>query len=266
MLRNHKSGDPAAAGLAALLGVEAHGAEYFIILGVIASRFHRLEEFVLKIVTDDSRNTILRSLPRLRAFLSLPAKPNGSWDQVKESLFPEAAMNVLSMLSPLLAEKAPLSVPTAAERADAIQKIDAALEALAEEHDALSAALHGSLSATRRMMEKFEFWGPESLTQQLQNIVGLYELTVRRDPDRRTSAAMLKVVAALSFLLSINVGADAALTALENNYTRATTILGYAGELLGGLSSGWPPIRVELPTTAVVPRLPSPERRTEEPT
>lgn len=213
--------------LAEVLGVEQNTAEYFMGIGAIAARFHRMEMLVEAILDEPHKTLLLETLKSLRGFIVAQSQVS-PWTSVRSQTFSSANMQTLLMASVFVKQHAPVGIPTPEERENAIALLDEALDGLRQHHGALSSSIYASLLTTKRMLERFDMYGVDSLSDELLRV---FALKVAAESDEHVGSAergsWQKAWSALMLVASMLVASDAGLTAIENQYTRTQSIIAY---------------------------------------
>lgn len=226
LLQKHKADGTTRDALAEVFGVEAESSEYFETMGHLASRFSRLSRLYEVTLDDPHRSLGLNTVRHLQTLLSAD-RQRQRWQDVKGQIFDEVRLSTLLMSSPLLRLRAPLTVPTAEERREAIEQIDTALKGLEGYNGAISTAFASSLRSIRRTLERFEIYGVDAFTDEFLKAFAVQVAAERESdvphPERqaRTSAWT-----ALAMVAGLMIGSDSLLTAIENHYVRSEKIIG----------------------------------------
>lgn len=221
MLKGVDSKDVTTRTLAKKFGVDVDSAEFFSTLAAISSRIHRLRSLVASLTDTPQpfRSAFDIACAQAASFLSSTSL-TGQWRGVRDAAFKDVALNTLMMAGHTVKKVAPLSVPTASERADIIKKIDEAIEEIQDGNDIFATLLFSSFLTLRVIIERLEFYGVDGLIDHLLNthvILRSAEASQSDSQKKRGFTRAWNVLATMYFLLTIP---DAGITAIENNYAR----------------------------------------------
>ncbi|WP_449396286.1 hypothetical protein [Devosia riboflavina] len=217
--------------LAELLGVQPNSSEYFMGIGAIAARFHRLQVLSDSALEEPYSSLLSGTLKALQTAFTAHSQIN-HWQPIRDQAFAPANMQTLLMASGVVRQHARISVPTPEERASAVLMIDEALEALEKHHGSLTDSIYMALQNTKRMLVRFDIYGVDSLADELLKAFAL-KTAAEAGPmgSNKERGAWVKAWAALMMVASTLMAADAGITAIENHYTRAQSVLAFfAGE------------------------------------
>lgn len=221
-----KANDKGQAALASILDVEANSSEYFMALGAIASRFHQLQELAEAELDEPYRSLLLSTLRSLQTSVSAQSQMN-HWLPVRDQIFSPANMQTLLMASGIIRQHVVISVPTAEERKNAIESIEEAMRALEQYHGSLSRSLLSALTSTKRILTRFDIYGTDALTEELLKAFSLKAASEKERGTAKEQDAWARAWGVLVMVASTLVVGDAALTAVENHYSRAQWVLSH---------------------------------------
>ena len=211
--------------LSECFAVTPNSSDYYELLGQLAGRFTRLRGIFESALDDPVKSLGIKALEHLQSFLSAQRQQQ-PWAQVKESVFDDANMNTLLMSSIRIGQVAPIIIPSEEERTGAIEKIDAALQALSPYHGSISTALYSSLASMKRILVRFDVYGVDAFTDEFLRAFAVQSAADREvnvpAPERRARSGAW---ATISMVAALMVGSDAALTAIENHYSRAEKVV-----------------------------------------
>ncbi|MBZ9743291.1 MULTISPECIES: hypothetical protein [unclassified Mesorhizobium] len=146
---------------------------------------------------------------------------------MRDTAFKDVALNTLMMAGHTVKKVAPLSVPSASERADLIKKLDDAIEAIKYGNDVFATLLVNSFLTLRVIIERLDFYGVDGLIDHLLNTHAILQNAEASQSDSKKKRGFAKawnVLATIYFLLTVP---DAGITAIENNYARFQVALHY---------------------------------------
>jgi hypothetical protein len=210
-------------------GVTPDETDFYAIVTALSARFDSLGELVniLPQYATPQKSVAINAITHLRGFLR-PHALNKIWDEVKSSAFKPDYLVPLHMIDPLIQHIAPISLPTEEERQKILESLDAAIAELFIGNCVAATSLAISLKATRKIVEKLEFFGIDELLERIANS-DAYLRAATRASDVRTQSNMMsalrKAGIALSLVLNALVVADTGITAVENDYQRGQALI-----------------------------------------
>ncbi|RUX49475.1 hypothetical protein EOA33_12420 [Mesorhizobium sp. M4A.F.Ca.ET.050.02.1.1] len=227
-LKANDARDETRKALARQFGVTVDSPEFFAILAAISARIARLRSLVASMTATPEifRQRFDQACVRVSSFIS-SANLHNSWRGVRDSAFEPVSLNSLLMAGHTIQGVAPLRVPTEAQRAEFLQKIDEAINAIDDRQDVIMAVFVTSFVALRFMIEKLEFYGVDGVLEQLLNthaILSSVEYSDKKKGKNRTFAKAWAVLASIYVALTIP---DAGLTAVQNYYADYQAVIEY---------------------------------------
>lgn len=222
--------------LAGIFTCENSDPLFFAILAALGARFERLRRIVeaSESVPEDIRPAALQAINHLRRIISTKFLTT-PWDQAKKQIFLDGHLTAMQFLGPLVQPEAPLKKIAKEERDELVKKIDDAIADIEERtgNSFAKDAIVVALRAVKTMLERFEFFGIDAVTEKLVLAhVGLSsdmaEAAHRR--DRRGASAFKKAIVAVSAVAVALILADNALDAIEDHYSRGQTLIRYIAD------------------------------------
>lgn len=202
--------------------------EFFAVLAALSGRIMRLRTLVASLTAtpEPFRTTFDDACNQVSTFVS-SANLHNPWSGVRDSAFTLVALNTLLMAGHTVRGAAPLSVPTDAERAELIVKIDEAINAMRDRHDVFVTLLVTSFTTLRLMIDKMEFYGVDGVFEHLLSthaILKNAESSQSNNSNRVWSYKAWNALATIYVALTIP---DAGITAVQNYYTYSQAALQY---------------------------------------
>ncbi|TPL84065.1 hypothetical protein FJ950_17885 [Mesorhizobium sp. B2-3-14] len=218
-LKGNDSKDETRKALARQFGLTVDSPEFFTVLAAISARIARLRSLVssMSSTSETFRKRFDEACVKVSSVTS-SSNFNNPWRAVRDSALDPVSLNTLVMAGHTVQGVAPLRVPTEAERAEFVQKIDEAINSIDDRKDVFATIFVTSFVTLRFMIDKLDFYGVDGVFEQLLNthaILSSVESSNSKDTPGRKFPKVWAVLANIYVALTIP---DAGITAIENYY------------------------------------------------
>lgn len=217
--------------LARQFGVTLDSPEFFAILAAISARIARLRSLIasMTVTSEVFRQRFDHACAQVSSFLS-SANLHNSWRGVRDNAFDPVSLNTLVMAGHTVQGVAPLRVPTEAERAEIIQKIDDAITAIENRQDVFVTVFLTSFISLRFMIDKLDFYGVDGVFEQLLNAHSTLSRAMSVKEHQTKGGTFAKTLSVLAIIYGALTIPDAGLTAVQNYYSDYQKAMKYYSE------------------------------------
>ena len=193
-------GDNTQSALSAYFEFDPSSAEWYELIGAIASRIRRLRDFISstndRFVKQRMRAESIKSLDHMAQVLG-PEHMNSDWHKTKINLFTSAHIGNIEAFASIAEKYHPLKLLDEDQRLEMVEKIDETLNSFDEIEDVPQWAIepvYDGLQTLKRILMHLRFFGHRAAIDAVLNISGKLEGIASSDLPKQQKKSILEIV------------------------------------------------------------------------